>query len=54
MKEIPKKNYYILVVLLVVTVGLTLLLSNLYVNKEKMVSNFYEYSNKITSEEFDE
>lgn len=54
MKEIPKKNYYILVVLLAVTMLLTLLLSNLYLNKEELVSNFYEYSNKITPEEFDE
>lgn len=54
MKEIPKKNYYILVVLLVVTAILTLLLSNVYLNKEKMVSHFYEYSNKIKPEEFDE
>lgn len=54
MREIPKKNYYILVVLLVVTAGVTMLLSNLYLNKEKMVSNFYEYSNKITPQEFNE
>lgn len=54
MKEIPKKNYYILVVLLAVTVLLTLSLSNIYMNREKLASNFYEYSNKITPEEFDQ
>jgi len=54
MKEIPKKNYYVLVVLLAVTVLLTLLLSNVYLSREKLVSNFYEYSNKITPEDFDE
>lgn len=54
MKQIPKKNYYILVVLLAVTVLLTLWLSNLYLNKEKLVSNFYEYSNKITPDDFNE
>ena len=54
MKEIPKKNYYILVVLLAVTVLLTLSLSNIYINREKIVADFYEYSNKITPEEFDE
>lgn len=53
MRQVPKKNYYILVLLLVVTAGLTLFLSNLYLNKEKLVSNFYEYANKITPEEFD-
>lgn len=54
MREIPKKNYYILIALLVVTALLTLLLSNSYLNKEKLVSNFYEYSNKITPKEFDQ
>lgn len=54
MKEINKKNYLILVVLLVVTALLTLSLSNIYLNKEKLTSNFYQYSNKITPSEFDE
>lgn len=54
MREIPKKNYIILVVLLAVTAFLTLFLSNIYKNKEKLTSNFYEYSNKITPESFDE
>ena len=54
MKKIPKKNYIILVVLLAVTVFLTLFLSNIYINKEKLTSNFYQYANKITPESFDE
>ena len=54
MKEIPKKNYYILAVLLGVTAILTLSLSSVYKNRDKLLSNFYNYSNKITSEEFDE
>lgn len=54
MREIPKKNYYILVVLLAVTVLLTLFLSSLYLNKEKLTSRFYNYANVITPEEFDE
>lgn len=54
MREIPKKNYMILVVLLAVTTFLTLFLSNIYKNKEKLTSNFYEYANKITPESFDE
>ena len=54
MRQIPKKNYYILVVLLAVTILLTLSLSYVYRNKEKLVSNFYEYSNKIKPQEFDE
>ena len=54
MKKIPQRNYIILVVLLLVTVLLTLLLSNIYTNKEKLTSSFYQYSNKITPESFDE
>lgn len=54
MREIPKKNYYILVVLLVATVLLTLFLSNLYLNKEKLTSDFFNYANTITPEDFDE
>ena len=54
MREIPKKNYIILVVLLAVTVFLTLFLSSIYRNKENLTSNFYEYANKITPESFDE
>ena len=41
MREIPKKNYYILVVLLAVTVLLTLSLSNIYINRVELASNFY-------------
>lgn len=54
MKKIPQKNYYILAVLIILTILLTLSLANVYVNKDKYVSNFYKYSNKITCEEFDE
>lgn len=54
MKKILSKNYIILVVLLVVTVFLTLLLSNLYISKNKLVSNFYEYANKITPTDIEE
>ena len=54
MRQIPKKNYYILVILLVITVLITLLLASLYSNQEKVVASFYEYSNKISSKEFDQ
>lgn len=54
MKQIPKKNYYILAVLIVITILLTLSLASLYNNRDKMASKFYNYANKITSEEFDE
>ena len=54
MREIPKKNYYFLIVLIVVTIFITLLLASLYKNKTKEVSNFYNYSNNITSKEFNE
>ena len=54
MREIPKKNYFILVLLLIFTVLITLLLSSLYTNKDKSVSSFYEYCNIIKPEEFDQ
>lgn len=54
MKKILQKNYIILVVLLVVTIFLTLFLSNLYTSKNKLVSSFYEYANKITPTEIEE
>lgn len=54
MRKIPSKNYIILVVLLVVTVFLTLLLANIYTSKNKLTSSFYEYSNKISIDEFEQ
>lgn len=54
MREVPKKNYYILLVLLIVTILVTLILSNLYINKDKPISDFYKYSNKITVDDFDQ
>lgn len=54
MKKIPKKNYIILAVLISVTVLLTLVLSNIYLNKEKLVSNFYNDINEIKPNDFDE
>lgn len=54
MKEIPKKNYIYVVVLLVMTVLIVFSLSNIYVSKNKFVSEFYEYSNVITSDEFND
>ena len=53
MKQVNKKNYAILIVLLVGTIFLTLMLSNIYLAKNKLVSNFYEYSNKIDTKEFE-
>lgn len=53
MKKIPKKNYIILVILLISTVFLTLFLANIYSSKDRLVSSFYENTNKIKIEEFD-
>ncbi len=52
MQKKINKNYFSLVVLLAFTVVLTLFISNLYLSRNKLVSEFYEYSNKITTEEF--
>ena len=49
-----KRNYIILIILLAVTVFLTFFFANIYKSKGNLVSGFYEYSNKITIEEFDE
>ena len=54
MKEIKKKNYVALSVLLIVTVILTLSLASIYKNREKLTSEFYNYSNVITEKELDE
>lgn len=48
------KNYILLAVLLVVTVFLTFFLSSLYKSRNNVVSDFYEYCNKINYNEFDE
>lgn len=49
-----KKNYIYLLILLVATVGITFMLSNLYKREETKTSYLYEKLNKITSTEFDE
>lgn len=54
MKKIPNKNYIILIVLLAVTVLLTLFIADIYTSKNKLTSNFYEISNKITPTEFNQ
>lgn len=54
MRNIPKKNYYILAVLLIATIIVTIVLSNLYLNKDKQISDFYKHSNKITMDDFDQ
>ncbi len=54
MREIPKKNYIFLALLILATVLLTLILSNIYLNKEKKVSNIYNNINEIKPNDFDE
>ncbi len=51
---IRRKNYLILIVLILFTVLLTLFLSNIYINKDRQVSDFYIYSNKILPNEFEQ
>ena len=54
MKQLPKRNYLILIVLMFLTVLVTLSLVMVYKNRDKLTSSIYNYSNKITTEEFDE
>ncbi|MDO4963163.1 MAG: hypothetical protein Q4E75_03605 [bacterium] len=52
MRIIPKKNYIIFSILIVFTILLVLYLSNLYMSKSRNTTLFYNYSNKITQNEF--
>ena len=52
MKKKPFKNYVILAVLIIATVFITLIASNIYLTNNKKVSEFYEISNKVNSDEF--
>ncbi len=50
----PKKNYIILIVLVVSTVFVTLFISDVYLQKSKKESICYQYLNKIMLTELDE
>lgn len=54
MKKISQKNYFTLVVLVLVTIVLTLALCSAYKNRYMLTSSFYRNANKITNLEFDE
>lgn len=53
MKEISKKNYILLALLVLITIVITLLCAKLYNKNNNVVSKFYEYSNKITIDDFE-
>lgn len=53
MRQINKKNYIILAILIVVTITVTLLSASIYKSSTKEVSEIYKYLNKITPEEFE-
>ena len=46
MREIPKKNYIKLVILIVATIIVTISLSKMYLSDAKAYTKFYEYCNK--------
>lgn len=54
MKKVDTKNYVFLMFLLLGTVFITLLVTNIYKSKQELVSEFYDISKKITVKEFDE
>ena len=54
MEKNIKKNYIILIILLLVTFSVTLIFSRIYLNRNKEYSLFYKESNKITSNEIEE
>ncbi len=47
MREIPKKNYIILTILILITVIITIGLSKIYLSNTKAYTDFYEYCNKM-------
>lgn len=49
-----KKNYIILIILILCTILLTLLFSKIYLNRTKEYSKFYSESSKITDKEIDQ
>lgn len=54
MREIPKKNYYILIAIIISTVIVTLGIAKIYINSTRETNEFYKYSNTIDSKEFKE
>ncbi len=53
MNKVSFKNYLILILIVAVTVFATVLISNIYKESKRVESEFYKYSNVITSKEFD-
>ena len=49
-----KKNYIILIILILCTILLTLLFSKIYLNRTKEYSKFYSESSKITDKEIEQ
>lgn len=52
MRKVPKKNYIIFLVLIVLTILIVLYLSALYMSKSRHTTLFYDYSDKIAQNEF--
>lgn len=53
MKKVSFKKYIYLIAIVVVTVIITLIASNIYKNSKSVETDFYKYSNTISSKEFD-
>ena len=53
MKNIPIKNYFYLLIILVITVVLTINILNMYKLSKRVETEFYKYANTISSKEFD-
>lgn len=54
MRKIPKENYIKLIIILFITMFLTIGLSKLYINLNTKENEFYEFSNKIESKDFEQ
>ena len=53
MRKVPIKNYVYFFLIIAITVIIVLYLSNMYLNKNKETSTFYNYANEITVKDLD-
>lgn len=53
MREVPKKNYIVLLVMILLVITVTLLLVNAYNNRDKKTSTIYNFLPEIKTNELD-
>lgn len=53
MREVPKKNYFIMLIIILSVIAITIVLSNIYNNKLKRTSIMYNYLSEIKIKDID-